>query len=291
MTGLDWNVILAPVLTVLVMTIAGFLGLVLTGLTDRLKRYFDAKGNAQASNIVSAASSIVQSAMQNEAGQIALKIQTGQIKASDALEIQDLVVEAAKRIRGKVPDSLAKLNPAPGSIEAGVSGKITAAMPAAAPTQPMVVAMPPAAHASLSSDSFQARAAGVVSRLMADLGLTREQAAGIVGNLGQESGLLPINEIRPVSGRGGFGWAQWTGPRRVAFEDWAKAHGTSVTEPEANYGFLIEELRGPEAAALAALRQTTTLEEATQVFEEKFERAGVIALSRRIDYAQKALAA
>ena len=66
-----------------------------------------------------------------------------------------------------------------------------------------------------------------LASLMADLFLTREQAAGILGNLGFESvGFTKLQEIAPmVSGsRGGYGAAQWTAGRRVAFERWAAAH-------------------------------------------------------------------
>lgn len=129
--GLDWNIILAPVLSVLVMVMFGFLGMALTGLTNKLNRYLGAKGNAQASNIVSGASAIVQVAMDNEAGRIRLKIATGEIKASDALTIWNHVIEGAKRIRDKVPDSLATLNPIEDSIEGGIVGKIVHAMPVA----------------------------------------------------------------------------------------------------------------------------------------------------------------
>jgi hypothetical protein len=151
----------------------------------------------------------------------------------------------------------------------------------------------PDAAAPITGSTFEARAGGVKSRLMADLGLTENQAASIVGNLGGESGLQAINEAKPtVAGsRGGFGWAQWTGPRRVAFEKFAADRGMDVTNPEANYAFLVHELNGSENGALKALRETDSLDAGTRVFQEKYERAGIVAMDRRLGFAKRALGA
>ncbi|MGO4287980.1 phage tail tip lysozyme, partial [Bosea sp. TAB14] len=99
-------------------------------------------------------------------------------------------------------------------------------------------------NAPIRGSTFTQKAPGIINRLMADFGFTREQAAGIVGNLGHESGgLNELQERNPTSGRGGYGWAQWTGPRRRAFEAWAAEKGLDPASDEANYGFLRHELR------------------------------------------------
>lgn len=145
------------------------------------------------------------------------------------------------------------------------------------------------------SASFDARGGWVLNRLVADLGITPVQAAGIVGNLGGESGLQAINEVRPVvpGSRGGFGWAQWTGPRRVQFEAYAAAQGLDVTDDRANYGFLIVELKGSEAKALRQLKKTTTVDAATYTFAVHFERPADPEGTRaaRVRFAERALAA
>ncbi len=56
-------------------------------------------------------------------------------------------------------------------------------------------------------------------------GLTPEQSAGIVGNLIQESNVNPFAEENPGTDSGGKGIAQWTGGRRIDFEDAAAAAG------------------------------------------------------------------
>jgi len=144
----------------------------------------------------------------------------------------------------------------------------------------------------MSNATFNAKAGGIVSRLMADLSLPDFQAAAIVGNLGHESnGFASLQEIKPtVAGsRGGYGWAQWTGPRRVAFENWCKAQSLSPSSDAANYGYLVVELKGSEAAAIKALRPTKNLKDAVDAFETHFERAGVPALASRLSWATLAL--
>src|SRR5882672_7744691 len=53
-------------------------------------------------------------------------------------------------------------------------------------------------------------------------GVPEHVAQGVAMNFRDESGLAPgINERNPTSGRGGFGLAQWTGPRRRNLENYA----------------------------------------------------------------------
>ncbi|MCJ2049701.1 phage tail tip lysozyme [Methylobacterium sp. J-070] len=143
-------------------------------------------------------------------------------------------------------------------------------------------------------DFFAAECRRLGPRLMGDLGLSDIQAAGLLGNLGHESGgFRDLQEIAPaVAGsRGGWGLAQWTGPRRRAMEAWCRAHALDPADPEASYGYLCAELRGTEAAALAALRQAATLRAATEAVCRRFERPGIVALPSRLAWAARALAA
>lgn len=134
------------------------------------------------------------------------------------------------------------------------------------------------AKATAGADTVPA----LMQDLQSTLGLTPAQAAGIVGNFNHETGgFRYMQEISPRAGRGGLGWAQWTGPRRRAFEAWAKRNGLSTDSYEANLGFLLEEMKGPEGRALAAIRNAKTPEEASRIWMNMFERPGVKAsLSR-----------
>jgi hypothetical protein len=147
------------------------------------------------------------------------------------------------------------------------------------------------------------RGAWLIVRLLADPRLPFVNvihAAAVVGNLAGESGLDPdINEGRPMipGSRGGFGWEQATGPRRVAFENFVAERGWEFDD-HANYEFLIWELvddpairgDGSENRALRRLMETTTLEAAVYTFEVAFERpASTADVGKRIHFAQQAL--
>jgi hypothetical protein len=143
-------------------------------------------------------------------------------------------------------------------------------------------------------DSFAAACRRLGPPLMRDLGLSDVQAAGLLGNLGHETGgFRHLQEIAPAvpGSRGGWGLAQWTGPRRVALEAWCRARGLDPADPDAGYGYLCAELRTTEAPALAALRTTTTLAAATETVWRRYERPGVVAPARRLAWARRALAA
>lgn len=124
------------------------------------------------------------------------------------------------------------------------------------------------------------------AQLMADLqstfGLTKEQAAGIVGNLHWESaGFSAFYQNGITPGAGGVGYAQWDGSRRKAFLNYAQATGQDPQSYGANFGYLVQELQGPEAYALQAVRATSSAADAAVAFEQTFERAGVPALQQR----------
>lgn len=142
-------------------------------------------------------------------------------------------------------------------------------------------------------NKFQELAPAIMGRLMDDFDITHEDAAAIVGNLAHEcDGFDTLQEMRPLvpGSRGGYGWAQWTGPRRRQYEAWCKRKGYKGDEFEANYSFLFRELIGPEGRALPATKRAVGLAEKTEVFMETFLRPGIPHLPGRIFYAKKALA-
>jgi hypothetical protein len=123
------------------------------------------------------------------------------------------------------------------------------------------------------------RGVQLAQALQRDLGLTPEQASGVVGNLMRESGLQ--SDIEERGGGGGYGLAQWTGSRRRDLEQFAAQRGKSPGDFDTQYQFLLHELRGSESRALSTLRQARTPEEAAFVFDRDFERSGVKAMGER----------
>lgn len=139
--------------------------------------------------------------------------------------------------------------------------------------------------------NFDAKAKWIVPALQRDLGLTKEQAAGIVGNLGHESGGFKYyQEIGSGANSGGRGWAQWTGPRRRSFLAYSKAQGLDPRGDEASYRYLLHELRTTESGALRAVKRQSTVYGSMKAFELGFERAGVKGYSSRAAYARRAYA-
>lgn len=141
---------------------------------------------------------------------------------------------------------------------------------------------------------FDAIVASYMRRLINDLGVTVLDSAAVFGNGGLESGgFEKLQEQKPtVKGSlGGFGWFQWTGPRRKAFMAFCKKRMLEPSSDEASYQFLVFELQGSERGALAAMMRAKSLEDKVIAFEEAYERAGVKHYPDRIKYAKRALAA
>jgi len=139
---------------------------------------------------------------------------------------------------------------------------------------------------------FRKLAPRIMRDLMAAFPWQREDAGACLGNLGHESGGFRfLQEKKPmVSGsRGGWGWAQWTGPRRRAFEAWVKQRDLDPAGYEANLGFLLRELETSEKATVPAVRKARGLEAKVKAFELGFERAGIKHYEKRIAWARIAL--
>lgn len=144
-----------------------------------------------------------------------------------------------------------------------------------------------------ASGAFAEIGPRLMGDLMRDFDLTPDQAAGVVGNLAHETGgfrhMQEINPIVPGS-RGGFGFAQWTGPRRRQFESWSQEQGLDPNSYEANYGFLSHELRNtPEGRVLGDLRGATDAQTAARVFSDRFLRPGIPHMDSRLAMASQAL--
>jgi len=144
----------------------------------------------------------------------------------------------------------------------------------------------------ISDTMFKSKAPGVMDTLMADFGFSVLDAAAILGNIGHEcAGFTLMQEVKPTvkGSRGGFGWCQWTGPRRVAFEAYCKRNDLDPVSDKANYGYLFTELHGSEAGAVGKTKAASGLEAKVEAFEQAFLRAGVKNYPSRLAWAQKAL--
>jgi hypothetical protein len=120
-------------------------------------------------------------------------------------------------------------------------------------------------------------------RFLQGKGLTRAQAAGVVGSLMQESGLSTTVK-NPSSGALGIG--QWLGGRKANLLRSGKADSLG-----GQLDFLWGELQGPEKGALEALKKAHSVEDAAAAFTWGFERPGKAEanMANRVKQGQAAL--
>lgn len=144
---------------------------------------------------------------------------------------------------------------------------------------------------------FEDNSRFLMDNLKKDYGLSREQAAGIIGWWGGESGLDPgINEMKPLvpGSRGGFGIAQWTGPRRKALEEFAEKNNMPLSSVQTQYMFFKEEVKKyPQFDKIMKnVKNAGDLRQAILAFQE-FQTGGdpraIVALGRRFENANRAL--
>ena len=106
-------------------------------------------------------------------------------------------------------------------------------------------------------------------------------AMGILANMQAESGFNPgIQETHPIAGRGGYGLAQWTGPRRRALERFAKAYGRPVSDWEVQLDYLLTE----DDTDHYLDQRFETIEDATLWFLHHWERPAKPNESVRVAY-------
>jgi hypothetical protein len=116
-------------------------------------------------------------------------------------------------------------------------------------------------------------------------GLPPHVADGFLMNFQDESGLdAGINEISPLvpGSRGGFGLYQLTGPRRVAYENYAQERGVDVADPNAQLDFLMMELQGPESRAARSILSAPDANTAAVAIARDFLRPAPENLEKRI---------
>jgi len=131
-------------------------------------------------------------------------------------------------------------------------------------------------------------------------GLSQNQAAAVIGNLLQESGMNPTiiqggrNSKNPNdAGSLGWGLAQWTPGSKII----GIAKDLGITSPiyslETQLNIILGQMRGTSPVGAqnvyGKIRGIPNLEEAVRFFEENFEGAGDPQIDNRIEYARQVL--
>lgn len=120
------------------------------------------------------------------------------------------------------------------------------------------------------------------------MGWTKEQAAGIVGNLQAESGVGLHYETAVGDGGTAFGLAQWRFERVTTFY---KVFGYPLkgSNLEDQLSYVHWELNNTEKAAGNRLRNAKTAADAAAIVDQYYERSSGEARGLRITYAQNIL--
>lgn len=147
-----------------------------------------------------------------------------------------------------------------------------APVPAPAPAPKPAPAPAPVKHTSINENE------NIAWNFLMAQGFTRNQTAGIMGNLQRE------HNFNTSDVPGGLGIAQWIGGRRLNLI--AKGNYLDIN---VQLNFLMEELHSTEGRAFTRVKATTTLEAATAAFQDGFERCKpeYCNLAQRIQFAQE----
>jgi hypothetical protein len=139
-----------------------------------------------------------------------------------------------------------------------------------------------------SSTVPDSKTAGRIRGKLMDRGMPSHVADAFIVNFQDESGLNSgINEANPIveGSRGGFGFYQLTGPRRTAYEAFAKQRGVNPSDEDSQLDWLMMELEGSEKKAGNAIYNTNNTSDAAVAIVNQFLRpAKKHAVSRTANY-------
>jgi len=108
-------------------------------------------------------------------------------------------------------------------------------------------------------------------------GLTPTAAAGIVGNMVQESGLDPSSYAIDSNGLPSGGLVSWNGGFFTEMQTWAEQHSMAWNDLTAQLGFLVNTLEGQYSSVKDAVNASSTPQAAALAFSNLYERpAGTV---------------
>lgn len=117
-------------------------------------------------------------------------------------------------------------------------------------------------------------------------GLPDHVAAGLVGNLMQESG-PDINPAAVGDNGNAYGAGQWNGPRRHAYLGFASQRGVDPSDFDTQIDFLLHEGQTSEKDAWGRIMAAKTAEEAAILGSNHFWRPGAPHNENRAAYARR----
>jgi len=121
--------------------------------------------------------------------------------------------------------------------------------------------------------------------------MSEMDAAALVGSAAFETGGFKVlHDPNSGGGLGVMGMAHWRGDRQRAFREYLARTGLSHDDPEANVGFMTEELHGTHSRFYERLRAAKTLEDKEWLTHQVYEAPGeTSSYGRRLGLAYKAM--
>jgi hypothetical protein len=112
-----------------------------------------------------------------------------------------------------------------------------------------------------------------IAKYLKSIGVTREGAIGLIGNILGESGANPAAYERSdaIGGKGGVGIVQWTAARRRALEKFSGNDKDKVEDINNQLKFLGKELSNSYSGVLKNLKTSKSIADSTAYVLEKFE--------------------
>lgn len=119
-------------------------------------------------------------------------------------------------------------------------------------------------------------------------GFTKEQAAGIVGNLMQESGGGTFDLGLNATDGTAQGIAQWQGSRLENLRNFQRDRFNGEDTLDSQLAFLVYEMQDSEKGAYNQIKGTNNARDAAYVTDKYYERSAGTERGKRMDYAQEA---
>lgn len=119
-------------------------------------------------------------------------------------------------------------------------------------------------------------------------GFTKEQAAGIVGNLMQESGGGTFDLGLNATDGTAQGIAQWQGSRLENLRNFQRDRFNSEDTLDSQLAFLVYEMQDSEKGAYNQIKGTNNARDAAYATDKYYERSAGTERGKRMDYAQEA---
>jgi hypothetical protein len=103
-------------------------------------------------------------------------------------------------------------------------------------------------------------------------GIPKHVAAGLVGNLQQESGVRPLTYDDGANGAGGGGVAQWSPVRYKGLQRYAKQSGKDSNKLDTQLDYILHELDTTESKARNKIFATNNAADSAQAFQDFYFR-------------------